>query len=352
MRSGIALRLHQRNDDSAVSAIRKELNSRIWWAHYSLERLVSNLTGRPSSTVGLLCSVPQPHSLVSEDSDEMTNDSQSGDQRRRSLISEGPAVRLQAGAVPQQNLDFYAATPEIASSGAYLRSILDLSNITQAVLELYSVSVVREPWDSVQSMIAYHNDGLEAWARALPGNLNFLLRSNVEHSSTREQRTLDILYQSTKILITRPCLCRVDRRGSSQIAGSDTFSRRAALLCVEAARTIAVLLPDATLENPVALYQAGPWWQMVHIIMQAITVLCLQIALDATQNTGDCQTFIPPLKKLLHWLRIMRTTNGMACRAHAISSKLVRRLVPTCRVVSSIPCLLFVVHYHHGVMSQ
>ena len=201
MRSGIALRLHQRNDDSAVSAIRKELNSRIWWAHYSLERLVSNLTGRPSSTVGLLCSVPQPRSLVSEDSDEMTNDSQSGDQRRRSLISEGPAVRLQAGAVPQQNLDFYAATPEIASSGAYLRSILDLSNITQAVLELYSVSVVREPWDSVQSMIAYHNDGLEAWARALPGNLNFLLEGQVRspaqtrsveepHFSASKQREL------------------------------------------------------------------------------------------------------------------------------------------------------------------
>jgi hypothetical protein len=338
VRSGIALRLHQRNDDSAVSAIRKELNSRIWWAHYSLERLVSNLTGRPSSTVGLLCSVPQPHTLVSEDRDEMTNESQSGDQRRRSLMSDGTTIRQQAGAGPaQQNLDFYAATPEIASSGAYLRSILDLSNITQAVLELYSISTARESWESVQSMIAYHNDGLDAWATALPGGLNFLLRSNVEHSSTREQRTLDILYQSTKILITRPCLCRLDRRGSSQIAGSDTLSRRAALLCVEAAKTIAALLPDVTLGNPVALYQAGPWWQMVHIIMQAITVLCLQIAIDATQNTGDCQTSIPPLKKLLHCLRIMRTTNGMAFRAHAISSKLVRRLVPTGRIVSSLP---------------
>ena len=351
MRSGIALRLHQRNDDSAISATRKELNSRIWWAHYSLERLVSNLTGRPSSTVGLLCSIPQLHPLVSEDSDEMMNESQSGDQGRRSLMSDGPAIRLQAGAVPaQQNLDFYAATPEIASSVAYLRSILDLSNITQAVLELYSVSAARESWESVQSMIAYHNDGLDAWATALPGGLNFL-RSNVERSSTREQRTLDILYQSTKILITRPCLCRVDRRGSSQIAGSNTFSRRAALLCVEAAKAIAALLPDATLGNPVALYQAGPWWQMVHIIMQAITVLCLQIALDATQNTSDCQSFTPPLKKLLHWLRIMSTTNGMACRAHAISSKLVRRLVPTGRIVSALPCVLLLVHYHHGVMS-
>ena len=347
MRSGIALRLHQRNGDSAISATRKELNSRIWWAHYFLERLVSNLTGLPSSTVGLLCSIPQPHPLVSEDSDEMMNESQSGDQRRRSLMSDGPAIRLQAGAVPtQQNLDFYAATPEIASSVAYLRSILDLSNITQAVLELYSVSAARESWESVQSMIAYHNDGLDAWATALPGGLNFL-RLNVGQSFTREQRTLDILYQSTKILITRPCLCRVDRRGSSQIAGSDTFSRRAALLCVEAAKAIAALLPDATLGNPVALYQAGPWWQMVHIIMQAITVLCLH----ATQNTSDCQSFALPLKKLLHWLRIMRTTNGMACRAHDISSKLVRRLVPTGRIVSALPCVFVLVHYYHGVMS-
>jgi hypothetical protein len=351
VRSGIALGLHQRNDDSAPSATRKELNSRIWWAHYSLERLVSNLTGRPSSTVGLLCSVPQPHPLVSEDSDEMTNESQSGDQRMRPLMSDGPTMQLQAGAVPaQQNLDFYAAAPEIASSGSYLRSILDLGNTTQAVLELYSVSAARESWESVQSMIAHHNDRLDAWATALPGGLNFLLRSNVEHIPTREQRTLDILYQSTKILITRPCLCRVDRRGSNQIAGSDTFSRRAALICVDAAKTIANLLPDATLGNLVALYQTGPWWQMVHVIMQAITVLCLQIALDATQNTGDCKTSISSLRKLFHWLRIMRTTNGMACRAHTISSKLVRKLVPTGRIVSSHLHLLFL-YYRHGVMS-
>jgi len=105
-------------------------------------------------------------------------------------MSDGPAIRLQAGAVPtQQNLDFYAATPEIASSVAYLRSILDLSNITQAVLELYSVSTVRESWESVQSMIAYHNDGLDAWATALPGGLNFL-RLNVGQVSPASKEHL------------------------------------------------------------------------------------------------------------------------------------------------------------------
>ncbi|KAF3000779.1 hypothetical protein E8E13_005255 [Curvularia kusanoi] len=334
VRSGIALGLHQRNDDSAMSATRKELNSRIWWAHYSLERLVSTLTGRPSSTMGYLCSVPLPQPLGPEDDDEIINKPQIGDKGKRLLMSEGASSRLQAEAIPaQQDLTYYTSASEIANSGVYLRSMLDLGNIVQTALELYSASAIRDSWDSVQSKIAHTNDVLDAWATALPAGLNFFRRSNgVEHHSSREQKTLDILYQSTKILITRPCLCRIERRGPNQIASSDTFIRRAAVICVEAAKSIAALLPEAMFENLVVLYQAGPWWQMVHIIMQALTVLCLQIALDATYSTGDHQSHVPLLKKLLLWLRIMRSTNGMAGRAYSISSELVRKLTSTGKI--------------------
>ncbi|KAH6620058.1 fungal-specific transcription factor domain-containing protein [Boeremia exigua] len=321
VRSGFALGLHLRNEDGTTSAPSKETNARIWWAHYSLERLVSTLNGRPSLGMGHLCSVPLPLPLASEEIVESIIESRFGDKGKRPLVSRGTT---------EQSNEYTASSPGPANSGSYLRSIVSLGEITQAALELYSANTVRESWDSIQRTIAHQSDELNAWAAALPQGLNFLNRSSFGgHRYIREQNILNILYHSTKILITRPCLCRIDRRTSNQMANLDTFNRRAALHCVEAAQSVAMLLPDATPDNLVRLYETGPWWQMTHIIMQALVVLCLEIA---AYNSDDPQGLIPSLKILLRWLRIMSVNNGMAVRAYSISTGLLQKLTATLRI--------------------
>lgn len=328
--------MHLRDDDDSIaSAARKEVNGRIWWAHYSFEQLVSILTGRPSSGMGHLCSVPLPLPLASEDTDDSTIELQFGDKGKRPHIHQRLPIHPQTEeTTARQNLDYYAAAPGPANSSSYLRSIVSLGEITQAALDLYRTNFVRTSWTSVQRLIAQHSDELDAWARALPDGLNFLQRPNgVESRYGHELSTLDMLYHSTRILITRPCLCRLERGVSNPMANSDTFSRRAALVCVAAAKKIAELLPDAMLDNLVTLHQTGPWWQMVHVIMQAFTVLCLEVALDIIPN--ERQFLLTSLTKLLHWLRIMRGRNNMAVRAYSISLILVKKLAETMKMVST-----------------
>lgn len=291
--------------------------------------------------MGYLCSIPLPSPLDSEDTDRSTIDSRSGDKGKRPLILQRPLIHSQTEDITaRQNLDYYNTAPGPADSSSYLRSVVSLGEITQAALELYRANTMSTAWTSLQISIAQHSDELDAWARALPTGLNFLHKlAIIESPHAREQNTLEMLYYSAKILITRPCLCRLDRGLSAQTAALDTFSRRAALVCIGAAKTVASLLPDAFVENLVTLYQTGPWWQMVHVIMQAFTVLCLEVALDGTPN--DRQALLSSLKKLLQWLRVMRGTNTMAVRAYSISLMLLNKVTSTINIVSTFLCIRF-----------
>jgi len=79
----------------------------------------------------------------------------------------------------------------------------------------------------------------------------------------REQFLLKTDYWSTKILITRPCLCRIERRITNESDTSAEFNKRTAEACVEAALEMTKLLPDRPDLN--FLYTNGPWWAVVHL---------------------------------------------------------------------------------------
>lgn len=336
MRSGCALGMHLRNEDSQTGAAAKELNSRIWWANYALERLVSAMIGRPSLAMGYLCSVPLPLPLSSDDIENSIIQSKFGNIGKRPVLyqrSLGGSQAMDLSA--QQNLDYDATDSDPANSGSYLKSIVNLGEITQAALALYAANTIRESWESVQRSIAQENDALDAWATNLPEGLNFLHISRVTDYKYRcEQNTLGIMYHSTKILVTRPCLCRLDRRISHQTANSNTFNQRAALLCVASAKSIANLLSDAVANNIALLYHTGPWWQMLHVIMQALMVLLLEIALESGHFPQDRQDIVPSVKKLLRWLRVMRVNNRMAIRAYSLSLGILNQLAPIIKLVS------------------
>jgi hypothetical protein len=193
-----------------------------------------------------------------------------------------------------------------ANSGSYLRSIVQIGEITQDALDLYRTSTVGESWQSVQSVIARLTQELELWATALPEGLHFLHhRTAAGHRYEREQNTLEILYHSTRILTTRPCICRLDRRIRNQTVRSSEFNQRAALACVDSAKSIAGLLPEDPDKNTEVLYECGPWWGMVHTIMQSLVVLLLEMSFGEVHLSQDRQETLPSLKKLVRWLRAM-----------------------------------------------
>jgi hypothetical protein len=61
--------------------------------------------------------------------------------------------------------------------------------------------------------------------------------------------------------------------------------------------------------------------------MQALTVLLLEISYEAIHFPQDRHEMVPSLKKLVRWLRVMKTNNGMANRAYIITMNLLQKLV-------------------------
>jgi hypothetical protein len=70
-------------------------------------------------------------------------------------------------------------------------------------------------------------------------------------------------YWSTRILITRPCLCRIERRIKNESDLSAKFNAEMSTTCVNAAQELMELFPDEPSQEFV--YKKAPWWDVVHI---------------------------------------------------------------------------------------
>lgn len=103
---------------------------------------------------------------------------------------------------------------------------------------------------------------LEQWAKhMMPGHAD-ANRSNQSSEFTRELVLLKMCYNSTKITITRPCLCRTERRIKNESDMSANFNTKSASACIEAARDMTALFPDKP--DIKWIYKTGPWWSIVH----------------------------------------------------------------------------------------
>jgi hypothetical protein len=334
VRTGYALGLHICNEDSTCSVAKKEVLARIWWAHYELERLMAVMTGRPSSSISKNCSVPLPLPLSSKDIEETIIESRLGSQAATSVspfhtktpASSSGSFGTSNRATPNSSV----STSEQANSGSYLKNIIQLSKITQHALGFYVPGTGNQTWQGVQETIMQLTAELEIWTASLSDGLNFFKYGVFpRHRYKRERNTLDIFYHSTIILITRPCLCRLDRRIYDQRVTLSEFSQRSALTCVKSAKAIAGLLPDHPEFNLAMLYEVGPWWIMVHVIMQSFVILLLEISYELIQLPHDRREITLLLKKLVRWLRAMKVNNEMARRAYSLVMGLLRKLSET-----------------------
>lgn len=161
----------------------------------------------------------------------------------------------------------------------------------------------------------------------------------------RAQFLLKTDYWSTKLLITRPCLCRIERRIRNESDNSADFNTLTAKACVEAAMELTNLLPDKP--NLDFLYSKGPWWAIVHLsksstpvlchpeltlivlVMQAVAVLLLEMAYENRDMSPTEESMTVSLKKLIRWLRAMQYNDPVARRAYDVVFKILRGCAPS-----------------------
>lgn len=332
LRFGYALGMHVRNEDRSATAVRKELLTLTWWSVYSLERILSAITGRPSIVAEAYCSVILPLPMNAEDIDEATIKARFGRQPRWAF-SETAAPSETSEASSSRGFDNSSLDP--TNSGSYLASIVKLQYISEKVLHnLYSHSIVSKSWKDVQQSITDLSRDLEMWVTALPPGLNFFQDLDGDQKMQQERNILKVHYLSTKLLTTRPCLCRLDRRISEQTQSSDDFNKRMATTCVGAAKAIAALVPDNMTQNRTLIYAIFPWWAAVHYLVQAMAILMLEMCYEADNPNSEQSETVMSLKKLVETLRELRTSNRMARRAYSIIVDLLKKLVARIKIVS------------------
>lgn len=347
--SGIAVRnaatlgLNLQNENKKVISSAKEARYRVWWALCSTETMLATMTGRPTLVLETDCSTPLPLPI---DEDEPSKDNSgpattssatkgfrrhSGQESKTShrssatpgssfKVSDAPATEVPSGL----HRDPSGSVPP--SDALFFLYHTNLSILTNAVLnQLYRASAVKRTWAEMQDEITKFDARIERWRRSLPPVFDFTKKQR-EQQFGRHRISLGFFYYSTKTIINRPCLCRIDRRIPHESDKAKESNRVAAARCVYAAKGVVMTLPNEP--NAVGLNRVSPWWCLVHYLVQASTVLMLELSFWADHMPTEADEILEAAKKSVYWLRSMAEDNVAAYRAWRLCDDLLRKLAP------------------------
>ena len=350
--SGIAIRhastlgLNLRNESRDVSDSSKEIRYRVWWALCSTERLLSVMTGRPTSFLEADCTAPLPlpleedaflgHGITSPQNLQMLRRWSSEESGRSDLaLTPASSESSQKKCSPASSLSppttqpapNNAKQPFPPCSALAFGYLSKLNTFTNEVLNrLYRAAGMNDSWAQVQSTIASLNDRLESWRQRLPPVFDFGSKNHQDRQFVSQRMCLGLLYYSTLTIINRPCLCRVDRKIPDESDKAKAFDRETAIKCVHAARDMLGLLPDEP--DARTVYPVAPWWCMVHLLMQAATVSMLELSFRADHAPDEVDEVFHSANKALGWLRNMAEQDEAARRATVLCNDMLRRVAP------------------------
>lgn len=328
MRHAFSLGLNLQNNSQSISDPSKEIRYRVWWAVCSVEFRLAVMTGRSSAFLGANCTAPLPRPVEEETFFLPRNsafDNQEGQSQPRHPRGEPPNIdnaypnprsgsSARMTASPTESLGpTFSPNPIPTSHALYFLIQTKLGLITNEVLDqLYRPKMVKRSWAHIQLIISALAAKLEQWQTDLPSIFAFSKRQ--QDQQFRPQRMcLGLFFYSTAMLISRPCLCRMNRTMPRTSEKSKEFDRATAAKCVHAAKDMLHLLPDAP--NPVGLYKVTPWWCVVHHLVQASTITMLELSFQADHVPEEVDNMLQTAKKATEWLRSMADEDLAASRA-------------------------------------
>lgn len=284
---------------------------RTWWSLSILEQNLCSITGRPSTIMELFCSVP----LLTPGTEERI-------MRTGNQAMEGSTSFLSRNQRRSYHITQPSGTPVAwqtleANSGSYFKATVELSIIVRSILtSLYSAaSRVRSARELQQDMI-HLGSHLDNWELSLPKELNFRRSTNDTTQLSRERLLVGFQACSARILLTRPCLDALGEDWEQGIEAS--FAQRMRNICFEAARMIVDFLPETPTSG--FIYDQGPWWCVVHHLMQAISVFLLGLSYSSIE-LRDTTMLLRYTRKVGRWLQAMH--DPVAQRAWSVVGVLI-----------------------------
>jgi hypothetical protein len=313
VRFAYSLGLHVQNDDISTVEGSKESLTRTWWSLYFLEQTLSIITGRPSMIIDLCCSIslsmPFPEGLANDAEASMRHRQDSKACRSTKSTSQLPFDNSLDPLHTSTN-----ANVTEANSGSYFNATVQLAMITERILtSLYSASSTMQTPEELQQNIHQVARRLDQWVMLLPAALNYHEPRGISSQhSNRERMLLGFQLCSARILLGRPFLMKPELSWTDN--NEPSFAVHMANSCIESAKTIVNFLPDEPQLD--YLYNKGPWWCIVHHMMQAISILLLGLT-HPTATSHDSMSLIQYTKKVLRWLQSM--PDPVAQRAYRVA---------------------------------
>lgn len=353
IRQAITLGLNLQNASKDVHKASREIRYRLWWALCSTERTLSVMTGRPTSFSETDCSVPLPlhadEETLFKEQPRFTSHATLPAMRHSSTqSSKDRGLSASSASIPDNLIDGSDLSKQQDSKPSVAMSANDAScflfNVKLSILTsnvmagLYRAGTSNETWAQVQSKITGFNSKLLEWFQELPAAFDFTEQQG-DPKFLRHRLYLGFAYYSTKTMINRPALCRIDHKIPSESEKAKDFNRSTAARCVHSAKAVLEMLP--TVPNAVALYQVAPWWCLVHHLVQASTVLMLELSFRADHMPNEAEEILEAAKKAVRWLRAMSEENVAARRAWKLCDGMLRKVAPKIgRTVDDIPAAL------------
>jgi hypothetical protein len=200
---------------------------------------------------------------------------------------------MRGGQMPWQNFQFigYGAPRQHLSHRVRLTFI---SNRVMTQLYMPNEAGTLAP---AQKKMVDLNKQLSGWEERLPEDLR-LQSAVATGTDPRAKIDLALYYQSVRMMLYRPCLCRI--RIPGETVSSTKFNHTSARDCVYAGVSLVEILPDHPTAHEV--YQLLPWWNLLHYLGQTIAVFILELCLDMEHFDGAAGQLTLHVEKAMSYL--------------------------------------------------
>ncbi|PYH61107.1 uncharacterized protein BO96DRAFT_453028 [Aspergillus niger CBS 101883] len=327
VRGALGLGLHLRNMSKSASDTSREIRYRVWWSLYTLDHRLSIITGRPSFIDDTVYTTPLPVPFDEKDfgKDEVINC------LRFSHGTEG--IHTDFDLMGKHSIAISKSTGAISgppSGSLHFLHVIRLMLISKKMInKLYSPSAASTSWMGIEFAIQGLISDVESWLLSLPKEFDFTSTQStqVTYSISNHRMSLAFIFYSTKIGITRPCLRRsnpVNQDGKTPDEKIQDFCQRTAAECVESACHMVRLFPDGL--DAAALYRMSPWWCILHFLVQATTVLLMELSFGVCHVPEKASMVSKATERALKWLAILANTNAASEKARLLCEGLLRRI--------------------------
>lgn len=210
-----------------------------------------------------------------------------------------------------------------SNSGLCYLYYCDLTVITQEIVtKVFSTNSVSLMWSEIEARLDKLKARIDIWHSNLPAALDFTQNeANDDPDQLRYKLFLAFHYYDARITLGRPCLSRRDSRLSNP---PQTFSHMMAIITLNSASEMLDLIPDDP--NVLQLYKLCPWWCILRYLMQAATVILLELSFGSVHMPEEEEKLVKLSKKCIRWLHAMSERSIGSKRAWQLCDSIYRKL--------------------------